>query len=37
MIHADGHVVTVLDETIPVDDDHGNPLFLQGFLLDIDD
>jgi PAS domain S-box-containing protein len=37
MIHADGHIVTVLDETIPVDDDHGNPLFLQGFLLDIDD
>lgn len=37
MRHADGHVVTVLDETIPVADDHGNPLFLQGFLLDIDD
>lgn len=37
MIHADGHVVTVLDETIPVSDEQGNPLFLQGFLLDIDD
>jgi PAS domain S-box-containing protein len=37
MINADGHVVTVLDETIPVHDDQGNPLFLQGFLLDIDD
>jgi PAS domain S-box-containing protein len=37
MIHADGHVVTLLDETIPVGDEQGNPLFLQGFLLDIDD
>ena len=37
MLHADSHVVTVLDETIPVTDDHGTPLFLQGFLLDIDD
>jgi PAS domain S-box-containing protein len=37
MIHADGRVVTVLDETIPVSDELGNPLFLQGFLLDIDD
>jgi hypothetical protein len=36
MIHADGHIVTVLDETIPVRDEHGNALFLQGFLLDID-
>ncbi len=36
MIHADGHVVTLLDETIPVSDEHGKPLFLQGFLLDID-
>jgi PAS domain S-box-containing protein len=36
MIHADGHVVTLLDETIPVSDEHGTPLFLQGFLLDID-
>jgi PAS domain S-box-containing protein len=37
MLHADGHVVTVLDETIPVRDEQGNALFLQGFLLDIDD
>jgi PAS domain S-box-containing protein len=37
LIHADGRVVTVLDETIPVNDEHGNALFLQGFLLDIDD
>ena len=36
MLHADGHVVTLLDETIPVSDEQGNPLFLQGFLLDID-
>jgi PAS domain S-box-containing protein len=37
MIHANGRVVTVLDETIPVRDEHGDALFLQGFLLDIDD
>lgn len=37
LLHADGHVVTVLDETIPVSDEQGNPLFLQGFLLDIED
>lgn len=37
MLHASGRVVTVLDETIPVADEHGHPLFLQGFLLDIDD
>ena len=37
MLAADGRTVTVLDETIPVRDDHGNALFLQGFLLDIDD
>ena len=37
MIHADGRVVTVLDETVPVSDEQGNPLFLQGFLLDIGD
>jgi PAS domain S-box-containing protein len=36
MLHADGRVVTLLDETIPVSDEHGTPLFLQGFLLDID-
>jgi PAS domain S-box-containing protein len=37
MVRADGRIVTVLDETIPVRDEHGNALFLQGFLLDIDD
>jgi PAS domain S-box-containing protein len=37
MLHADGRIVTVLDETIPVNDESGNALFLQGFLLDIDD
>jgi PAS domain S-box-containing protein len=37
MLHADGHAVTLLDETIPVSDENGTPLFLQGFLLDIDD
>ena len=36
MLHADGRIVTLLDETIPVSDEHGEPLFLQGFLLDID-
>lgn len=36
MLHADGHAVTLLDETIPVADDDGRPLFLQGFLLSID-
>jgi len=36
LIHADGHPVTLLDETIPVADDDGEPLFLQGFLLSID-
>lgn len=36
MLHADGRAVTLLDETIPVSDEHDKPLFLQGFLLDID-
>ncbi|HET8527435.1 MAG TPA: PAS domain-containing protein [Gaiellaceae bacterium] len=36
MLHADGGVVTVLDETVPVADERGEPLFLQGFLLPID-
>jgi PAS domain S-box-containing protein len=36
MIHANGQTVTLLDETIPVSDAEGNPLFLQGFLLDLD-
>jgi PAS domain S-box-containing protein len=35
MRHADGHLVKLLDETIPVSDVHGRALFLQGFLLDI--
>jgi hypothetical protein len=28
--------VTLLDETIPVADEDGDPLFLQGFLLSLD-
>lgn len=36
MVHADGSTVAVLDETVPVADEHGAPLFLQGFLLPID-
>jgi PAS domain S-box-containing protein len=35
MIAADGRVVTLLDETIPVSDDQGRALFLQGFLLEV--
>ena len=35
MIHRDGHVVHLHDETVPVSDERGNPLFLQGFLLDV--
>jgi PAS domain S-box-containing protein len=35
MIAKDGSVVHLLDETIPVSDDTGRVLFLQGFLLDI--
>jgi PAS domain S-box-containing protein len=35
MRHRDGHMVRLLDQTIPVTDDHGNRLFLQGFLLDV--
>lgn len=35
MIHKDGHVVTLLDETMAVSDEHGRALFLQGFLLDV--
>jgi PAS domain S-box-containing protein len=34
MRHQDGHFVTLLDETLPVGDEHGQALFLQGFLLD---
>ena len=35
LLHRDGHWVHVRDETVPVADDRGNPLFLQGFLLEI--
>jgi PAS domain S-box-containing protein len=35
MVHKDGRVVTLLDETMPVSDEHGRPLFLQGFLLHV--
>jgi len=35
MLAADGRVVTLLDETIPVGDEHGRVLFLQGFLLEV--
>lgn len=35
MIAADGRVVHLHDETIPVSDDAGRALFLQGFLLEM--
>jgi PAS domain S-box-containing protein len=35
LLHDDGHWVHVRDETVPVADERGNPLFLQGFLLEI--
>jgi len=35
MRHKDGHLVTLLDETMPVNDEQGRPLFLQGFLLNV--
>jgi PAS domain S-box-containing protein len=35
MLHKDGHIVSLRDETIPVHDEQGRALFLQGFLLDI--
>jgi PAS domain S-box-containing protein len=35
MKHRDGHMVRLLDQTIPVSDEHGHRLFLQGFLLDV--
>jgi two-component system, cell cycle sensor histidine kinase and response regulator CckA len=34
-ITSDGRVVWVQDETYTVDDEQGNPAFVQGFLLDI--
>ena len=35
LIASDGSIVSVRDETVPVHDEHGEPLFLQGFLLDL--
>jgi PAS domain S-box-containing protein len=35
LIAADGRVVWIRDEAVVVPDDQGNPLILQGFLLDI--
>jgi PAS domain S-box-containing protein len=37
LVAADGRVVWVLDETVPVRDEEFRPLFLQGFLLDVTD
>lgn len=34
LLAADGRVVHVRDETVPVGDDRGNPLFLQGFMIE---
>ncbi|HET7573398.1 MAG TPA: PAS domain-containing protein [Gaiellaceae bacterium] len=36
LVAADGRVVHVRDETVPVSDERGRPLFLQGFLLEVD-
>lgn len=35
LIAADGRIVHVRDETVPVRDERGNPLFLQGFLIEV--
>jgi PAS domain S-box-containing protein len=35
LVHRDGQVVHVRDETIAVRDDEYRPLFLQGFLVDV--
>ncbi len=35
VVAEDGRIVTLLDETIPVSDEQGRALFLQGFLLDV--
>jgi PAS domain S-box-containing protein len=37
LVARDGNVVTVRDETVSVCDERGNPLFLQGFILDLDE
>jgi two-component system, cell cycle sensor histidine kinase and response regulator CckA len=34
-IHREGHVVWVQDETFVVNDEHGEPAYVQGFLMDI--
>ena len=36
LLAADGQVVHVRDETVPVSDDRGEALFLQGFLLRVE-
>ncbi len=36
LIAKDGRVVHLLDETIPVSDERGRPLFLQGFFIELD-
>ncbi|HET7568778.1 MAG TPA: PAS domain-containing protein [Gaiellaceae bacterium] len=35
LLRSDGSYVQVRDETVPVADERGNPLFLQGFLLEV--
>jgi PAS domain S-box-containing protein len=37
MLTADGRVVHLLDETMPVTDNRGRAMFLQGFLLRVDE
>lgn len=37
LVSRDGDTVWVRDETVAVEDEHGRPLFLQGFLLEIGD
>lgn len=36
LLAKDGRVVHLLDETIPVSDERGRPLFLQGFFVELD-
>lgn len=35
LVAADGRAVRVRDETVPVTDEQGNPLFLQGFMIEV--
>ncbi len=35
LLAADGRVVHVRDETVPVSDERGKPLFLQGFVIEV--